>query len=32
MSYSEIAEWTGEFEKLAEKFGLIEEFKENGII
>jgi len=32
LSYAEIAEWTELFSKLAEKFDLTEEFKENGII
>lgn len=31
-SYSELAEWQGYFETLARKYGLIKEFKENGII
>lgn len=31
-SYSELNEIGGYFQKLAEKFNLIEEFKENGII
>lgn len=32
LSYGEIAEWSGYFETLGRKFGLIREFKENGII
>lgn len=32
LSYGEIAEWQNAFEKLGRKFGLIKEFKENGII
>jgi hypothetical protein len=32
LSYGELAEWTGYFETLAERFDLTEEFKENGII
>ena len=32
LSYSEIAEWQGYFETLGRKFGLIKEFKENGIL
>lgn len=32
LSYGEVAEWQAHFEQLATKFGLTEEFKENGII
>lgn len=32
LSYGELAEWQAHFDKLAERFGLTEEFKENGII
>lgn len=32
MSYADLAEWQQLFEELAEKFDLVEEFKENGII
>ena len=32
LSYSELAEWTEIFTQLADKFDLVEEFKENGII
>lgn len=32
LSYGEVAEWAGIFRALAEKFDLIEEFEENGII
>jgi isoleucyl-tRNA synthetase len=32
LSYGEIAEWQGIFTTLAYKFGLFEEFVENGII
>ena len=32
MSYSEIIEWDIYFTALADKYGLQEEFKENGII
>ena len=32
LSYGELAEWQAVFTTLAERFGLIEEFKENGII
>ena len=32
MYYSEVSEWQGYFEKLAKKFNLTKEFKENGII
>lgn len=31
-SWGELAEWTGYFEKLGRRYGLTEEFKENGII
>lgn len=31
-SYSELAEWCEYFEKLARRYGLTEEFTENGII
>ena len=30
--WSELAEWGSVFEKLAKKFDLVEEFKEEGII
>ena len=32
LSYGEVAEYHGVFLALAEKFDLVEEFKENGII
>lgn len=32
LSYGEIHEWTSHFEEVGERFGLTEEFKENGII
>lgn len=32
LSYGELAEWQAHFEKLGERFGLTEEFKENGVI
>jgi len=32
LTYSELIEWQDVFEKLAERFDLKEEFKENGII
>jgi hypothetical protein len=32
LSYGELAEWQHIFAELAEKFDLVEEFKENGII
>lgn len=32
LSYGELAEWQAHFEKLANRFGLMEEFKENGIL
>ena len=31
-SYGELAEWASYFEQLAKRYGLTEEFKENGII
>jgi hypothetical protein len=31
LSYYEVAEWQGYFLELAERFDLVEEFKENGI-
>ena len=31
-SYGELAEWYDYFCKLARRYGLVEEFKENGII
>lgn len=31
-SYDELAAWQDYFEKLAKRYGLIKEFKENGII
>lgn len=31
-SYGELAEWQGYFERKAKRFGLVREFKENGII
>ena len=31
-NYSEIAYWQGYFTKLATRYGLVKEFKENGII
>jgi len=31
-SYSELSEWQAYFEKLGRKYGLIKEFKENGIL
>lgn len=31
-SYGEIAEWQARFERLARRFGLVQEFRENGII
>lgn len=31
-SYGELAYWKDYFERLARKYGLVEEFKENGII
>ena len=32
MGWGDAAEWAKEFEYLANEFGLVEEFKENGII
>lgn len=32
LSYSELESWGNYFRKLAEKFSLVREFKENGII
>jgi len=32
LSYGELAEWGEVLSELAEKFDLVEEFKENGII
>jgi len=32
MSWGEVAWWNNYFKKLGKKFGLTEEFKENGII
>jgi hypothetical protein len=32
LSYSELAEWQAEFEKIGEQFDLLDEFRENGII
>ena len=32
LSYGELAKWGEIFTELAEKFGLVDEFKENGII
>lgn len=32
MSWAEVAEWQGHFLKLARRFGLVREFKENGIL
>ena len=31
-SYEELAEWRDYFDKLARRYGRIEEFRENGII
>lgn len=31
-SWGEIAEWQGYFESLARRYGLVHEFRENGII
>ena len=31
-SYGELAEWSSYFEKLGKRYGLTEEFRENGII
>lgn len=32
LSYGELAEWQNYFEMLADKFDLVDEFKENGVI
>jgi hypothetical protein len=32
LSYAELSAWARFFEKLGKRFGLIREFKENGII
>lgn len=32
LSYQEVSEWGDYFEKVAKKFGLTKEFKENGVI
>jgi len=32
LSFSELVQWNIVFEILADKYGLLEEFKENGII
>lgn len=32
LSYSELAEWSAIFTELANKFDLVDEFQENGII
>ena len=32
LSYAELVDWNTYFENLADKFGLLEEFKENGIL
>jgi len=32
LSYGELAEWGAYFEMIGERFDLLEEFKENGII
>lgn len=32
MSYAEAAEWAAYFEKLGRKYGLLREYRENGII
>jgi hypothetical protein len=32
LSYGELLEWQGYFRKLADKFDLVDEFEENGII
>lgn len=32
LSYSELADWQEAFRTLADRYGLIEEFRENGII
>lgn len=31
-SYGELADWQDYFERLAKRFGLVREFRENGII
>ena len=31
-SYGELAEFSGYFERLARRYGLVKEFRENGII
>lgn len=31
-SYGELAEWSAYFERLARRYGLVGEFRENGII
>lgn len=31
-SYGELAYWQNHFERLAKRYGLVREFKENGII
>ncbi len=32
LSYKELTEWYDYFQTLVERFGLLEEFKENGIV
>jgi len=32
LSYGELAEWAEEFRAIGRRFGLLREFKENGII
>jgi hypothetical protein len=32
LSYSELAEWQAEFERIGKEFDLTDEFRENGII
>jgi hypothetical protein len=32
LSYGEMAQWQGYFEKLAKRFNLLNEFRENGIL
>lgn len=32
MSWSEVSEWHDYWTKVAQEFGMVEEFKENGII
>ena len=32
LSYGELIEWQEYFEDLADRFGLVDEFRENGII